>query len=104
MDIKALHGQIEAFYAQNGMYPTLNNVNDATWRATNMKGLDKEALKDPGGSNFTLTAKETPNAYSYDVTGDDGGKGCNNTSLDCTTYTLSAMLSADGTYTKTNLN
>src|SRR3982751_7135212 len=46
-DIKALHGQVEAYYAQNGKYPTLANLNDSTWRTANMKGLDKEALKDP---------------------------------------------------------
>src|SRR5437588_436170 len=27
-DIKALHGQVEAYYAQNGKYPTLANMND----------------------------------------------------------------------------
>ena len=27
-DIKALQGQIEAYYAQNGNYPTRTNVND----------------------------------------------------------------------------
>src|SRR6201993_494731 len=46
-DIKALQGQLEAYQAQNGKYPTLANVNDATWRSTNMKGLEAAALADP---------------------------------------------------------
>src|SRR5882757_3970226 len=49
-DIKAIHGQVEAYYAQNGRYPTLANLNDVTWRGANMKGLDPEALKDPKGA------------------------------------------------------
>src|SRR6185436_8134483 len=55
-DIKALHGQVEAYYAQNGKYPTLGNMNDGSWRTSNMKGLDGEALKDPKGSAQTLAA------------------------------------------------
>ena len=43
-DIKAIHGQLEAYYAQNGHYPTLANVNDSTFRGANMKGLDADAL------------------------------------------------------------
>src|SRR5258708_1962844 len=54
-DIKALHGQIEAYYASKGNYPSLTDMNDSTWRGTNMKGLDQEALKDPKGSTYTLT-------------------------------------------------
>src|SRR3990167_4021757 len=55
-DIKAMHGQVEAFFAQNGKYPTLANMNDGTWRTANMKGLDAEALKDPRGTAQTLVA------------------------------------------------
>src|SRR5688572_14244107 len=55
-DIKAIHSQLEAYYAQNGSYPALSDVNDATWRGTNMKGLDSEALKDPKGTTQTLAA------------------------------------------------
>lgn len=102
-DIKALHGQIEAYYAQNGKYPTLANVNDANWRAANMKGLDKEALKDPAGSSYTLAAAPAAKVYSYEVTTDDG-KACNDTTADCTMYTLTATYDGGGTFTKTNLN
>ena len=102
-DIKALHGQVEAYYAQNGKYPTLANMNDATWRSTNMKGLDAEALKDPKGSAQTLVASPQANAYSYAVTASDGS-ACDNTTKDCAQYTLTATYEGGGTFTKSNLN
>lgn len=103
-DIKALHGQIEAYYAQNGKYPTLGNLNDATWRGTNMKGLDAEALKDPKGSGQTLAATAGANTYSYAVFASDGTTACDNTTTDCAVYTLTATLEGGGTFTKSNLN
>lgn len=102
-DIKALHGQIEAYYAQNGYYPTFANMNDATFRSVNMKGLDTEALKDPVGKLATLKSSAAKNYYSYTVTSASGG-ACDNAANDCAMYTLTATLEAGGTYTKTQLN
>lgn len=106
-DIKALQGQIEAYYAQNGRYPTLANMNDTSFRDTNMKGLDAEALKDPKGSAQTLVGAAAANSYSYAVEG-DGGAACDNSTVDCTTYTLTATYEGDvngsTTYEKTALN
>lgn len=100
-DIKAIHGQVEAYYASNGRYPTLANLNDANWRALNMKGLDSEALKDPKGAASTLAATPAANVFSYAVTPgtcDNGAAG------DCTGYTLTATLEGGGTFTKAALN
>lgn len=102
-DIKALHGQVEAYYAQNGRYPTLANMNDATFRAANMKGLDEEALKDPEGEKAMLGAAAATNTYAYAVTGSDGS-ACDNSERDCATYTLTATLDDGKTFTKNNLN
>jgi prepilin-type N-terminal cleavage/methylation domain-containing protein len=102
-DIKAIHGQVEAYYAQNGRYPTLDNLNDAAFRTANMKGLDVEALKDPKGSASTLAATAAANVYSYAVTASGGG-ACDNSTADCAAYTLTATNEGGGTYTKTNLN
>jgi type II secretion system protein G len=100
-DIKAIHGQLEAYYAQNGKYPTLADMNDATWRTSNMKGLDTEALKDPKGAAATLAAAAAADVYSYVVTPSD----CDNsTGGDCTGYTLTATNEGGGTFVKTNLN
>ena len=102
-DIKALHGQIEAYYAQNGRYPTLAQINDTTFRASTLKGLDADAFKDPAGSSKTLSDKPAKNVYAYQVTG-DGGATCNNQSKDCTAYTLTATKDDGTTYVKKALN
>lgn len=100
-DIKAIHGQVEAYYAQNGRYPTMANLNDGTWRSTNMKGLDQEALRDPKGASAALVNAAAANVYSY-VTVDTN---CDNgTAGDCTGYTLTATKEGGGTYTKSALN
>jgi hypothetical protein len=102
-DIKALHAQIEAYYAQNGNYPTLANLNNTDWRATNMKGLDKEALRDPKGYSYVLYSSAYKNFYSYAVTGENQ-LTCDNLTKKCTAYILTATLEAGGTYTKQSLN
>src|SRR3989344_472736 len=106
-DIKALHGQVEAYYAQNGRYPTLGNLNDGTWRTANMKGLDAEALKDPKGTAQTLVAAAAANDYAYAVFMSDGTTACTNVAdgtADCAVYTLTATKEGGGVYTKSNLN
>lgn len=104
LDIKALHGQIEAFYATNGFYPTLANVNDSIWRKTNMKGLDAAALKDPKGTSSALVAAPAKNIYSYKVSSDNG-KPCDNAAGNaCTFYTLQATLDNGTQFSKLSLN
>lgn len=99
-DINALHGQLEAYQAQNGLYPTLSNVNDNTWRQQNMAGLDSEALRDPDGDNATLSPASGAQTYSYQPL----PAGCNNNKIDCTSYTLTATLDDGSTYVKQSLN
>ena len=103
-DVKALQGQIEAYYAVNGKYPTLANLNDGAFRSANMKGLDAEALKDPKGSAQTLVGAAAANSYSYVET----PTGCDNTTTDCAGYTLTATyegtVNGNTTYVKTALN
>lgn len=100
-DINAINSHVEAFYAQNGYYPTLAHMNDATWRASNIKGLDPAALKDPKGSAQTLVAAPAANSYAYAVT-DDGGSAANCAADEtvCSRYTLTATLEGGGTYVK----
>src|SRR3990167_7120228 len=102
-DIKAIHGQVEAYYAQNVVYPTLGNLNDSTWRAANMKGLDADALKDPKGAAQTLVAAPVADAYAYAVFATDGVTACDNVApaTECAVYTLTATNEGGGTYSKT---
>jgi prepilin-type N-terminal cleavage/methylation domain-containing protein len=108
-DIKAIHGQLEAYYAQNGTYPLLSDVNNVAWRQTNMKGLDNEALRDPKGATgvFTLVAAPAAAAYSLQVFDADGATNCT-VAANCAKYTLTATLEGtinnSGTYVKSSLN
>jgi len=90
-DIASLQAHLEAYYAMEGKYPTLADLNSQSWRAAHMQGLDNEALKDPQGTSATLVASPTAKAYAYQPN-TDGSK-----------YTLTATLEAGGTYVKTNL-
>jgi prepilin-type N-terminal cleavage/methylation domain-containing protein len=102
-DVNALASHVEAYYASNGKYPTLGNMNDSTWRAANVKGLDPAALKDPKGSAGTLVSAPAASSYAYAPTDDSGG-ACDNTATDCTKYTLTAtyegQVGGQSTYVK----
>lgn len=97
-DIKALHGQIEAYYAQNGYYPTITQLNNPDFRKTNMPGLDDGAFQSPNGSTTQLSEKINSNSYSYAA----APKGCGNKS--CQSYKLSTVLSNGETYSRESLN
>ena len=100
-DINAIHGQIEAYSAESGIYPTLANINDAAFRTANLKGLDPQALQDPKGSATALAATTSTTEYGYAP----GPANCDNgANGDCTEYTLTATLEAGGTYVKQSLN
>ncbi len=101
-DVNALHSQIEYYYGQNGNYPTLANVNDSTWRSSNMQGLDDGALSDPQDtSSGALVGSAQAGAYSYDV----APTGCDNgTNGDCASYVLTATYEGGGTFVKNSLN
>ena len=96
-DIKALHGQLEAYYAQNGYYPDLASVT-----TTNLKGLDAGALVDPKGGSLQATSDATH--YGYAVTQPDGTTACTTAAKDCAKYTLTATLEGGGTFVKNSLN
>jgi prepilin-type N-terminal cleavage/methylation domain-containing protein len=98
-DVKALQGQLEAYWANSAKYPTLAQVNqtggNTTWRTDNMKGLDPAALADPKNSaSQLLCAATSGNCYGYVPT----PTGCDNSATDCTNYTLTATLESGGTF------
>lgn len=99
-DINALDSHLEAYFASNGNYPTLANLQDSTWIKTNLKGLDPQALLDPkAAATDTIQGTATAKAYGYNV----GPASCDNgTNGDCTTFTLTADLEAGGTFTKSS--
>lgn len=107
-DINAVNSQIAAFYTNYGFYPTLGDLNSATFRSAYMKGLDSNALTDPKGGAMTDTAGT--NHYAYKATSSDATKTCDNTAVEsatsnptdnnCDTYVLTATLENGGTFSK----
>ncbi|MFA5003674.1 MAG: type II secretion system protein [Candidatus Saccharimonadales bacterium] len=104
-DVNALDSHIEAFYASTGNYPTYAQLTDATWRSTNMKGLDPQALVDPKGTSIANSnAVVGTFAYGYTAFHDDGTTACTSTALAndtaCTKFTVSAALESAAVYQK----
>jgi prepilin-type N-terminal cleavage/methylation domain-containing protein len=104
-DLKAVQGQLEAYYAQNGVYPAstqlgTTSATNVTFIQASMKGLDKEALRDPKATagDYALVAGTTPTAtrYAFSVTQDDGTTACTAGAGDCTKYVLSATQEGGG--------
>lgn len=100
-DLNAIAGQIEAFYATTGAFPTLTDLNDATWRSANNFRVDLKAFADPtNAGSQALVAAPAGGRYSYEF----GPAGCVSTGAGtfCNTYTLTANLEGGGTYVKQN--
>jgi prepilin-type N-terminal cleavage/methylation domain-containing protein len=90
-DLKSLQTHIEAFFSQNGYYPSRANMNDGTWLSTNMKSLDQNALSDPSSpSSKTLASAPAAKVYSYQPTQSDGTTSCESDDTTCAKYTLTA--------------
>ena len=110
-DIKAIHGQVEAFWAQKGYYPSLTDINTASnaFVLANLKGLDLGALKDPKDARATVTLVAAPEAsvYSYAVL-NTGGTSCEADDTTCAKYTLTSTLegtlNGSSTFVKASLN
>lgn len=101
-DINAVHGQVEAYYAQNGRYPGLADLDGTTagFVSTNLKGLDPQALRDPKQVGNAPQAATSGTTYGYAVS----PSGCTAAGTECTSYTLTATLESGGTYSKQSLN
>ncbi len=97
-DLNAIKSQLEAYYAQNGAYPSTadlgsNSGTNVTFVGTKMKGLDKEALRDPKApaGDYALGTTATATRYGYAPTQDDGATACSTAAGDCTKYKLFAL-------------
>lgn len=111
--IKQVQSELEAYYAQNSMYPTLAQLNDSAWLAKNMKDLKTSDLQDPSwskgvkacaaGDKSTVIATTVAKCYTYQVTGPDAAT-CDNVKVTCAQYTLTTMLEGGEKYVKSSLN
>lgn len=88
-DIKATHAHLEAYYAENGFYPTESAL--ITRHAELMRGLDAASLEDPTGKRIN-----TNGDYTYRALECSGKQ--------CADYTLTAKLESGELYEKRSLN
>jgi general secretion pathway protein G len=108
-DIQSVQTQLEAFFSQNGYYPSLADMNSSSWLDTNMKSLDQNALIDPSNPSDSKTLASTPTAkqYSYAVT-NSSGSSCETDDTTCAKYTLTAeyegTVNGQTQYQKSNLD
>lgn len=112
-NIDSLKSQLEDYYAEANVYPTLANLNDPLWRTQHLQHITAGILQDPRWTKSVkscsvqgkpvATATPTANCYSYQVTGSDGS-ACDNAAIACAHYTLTASLEGGGKYVKSSLN
>lgn len=108
-DVKSLQTQLEAFFSQNGYYPSLTDMNNSAWLGTNMKSLDQNALIDPSNPTQSKTLVTAPalKSYSYAVT-NSAGASCEADDTTCAKYTLTASyegtVNGSATFAASNLD
>jgi len=107
-DINATNGQLAAFYTNYGFYPTVADLQTASFLSSYMKGLDPESLKDPKGPSKNVTGGTAAvDQYSYVA----AGTGCTNGTAStitagepqdnsCDSYTLTAKLESGTDFVK----
>lgn len=102
-DINAVASQLEAYHAQNGKYPGLADLQNATFISDNLKGLDPAAMKDPKIGSATTFPVGTVTATNYGYAPEPSG--CSSTGTECTSYVLTADLEGStDNYVKRSLN
>lgn len=112
-NVNALQSQLETYYAEKSKYPSLADLNSASWRQQNLKSTPQVTVADPQWSEkvkactadnkATFASNPTAKCYSYQATTTDGSP-CVDASVDCTQYTLTATFEGGEKYVKTSLN
>ncbi|HEX7633390.1 MAG TPA: type II secretion system protein [Candidatus Saccharimonadales bacterium] len=119
-DIQAIQTQLEAFFQDNGYYPSLKDMQGTAdtgtgapvWVKDHMKSLDKNALIDPSSPTnsdqmITGSANGTAKVYTYNVT-DSNGASCESDDTTCAKYSLIAKyegtVNGQDKYVKSNLD
>jgi prepilin-type N-terminal cleavage/methylation domain-containing protein len=111
-DIQSIQTQLEAFYSQNGYYPSSANIDSTTWRDKNMANLRPSVMIDPSAADqntadASLAASPAAKVFSYQVT-DSNGNSCAKDVTNCAKYTLTATfegtVNGQKTYVKQNLD
>lgn len=69
IDIGALSAQLENYWLQQGVYPTIDQLNNESWRSENLPGLADDALIDPESTSSKLVSSPQSGSYAYIATG-----------------------------------
>jgi len=103
--VKLISAKLETIFAQNGDYPTLSNINDTNWRQTYFKNLDPNTIRDPGDNSLIplFAAFPTKNRYAYQPLSLNNST-CDNKTIACVQYILTATLTGGGTFSQHSLN
>lgn len=104
LDMTTIAMHLEAYYAENGNYPLLSELNDPSWRAEKLKGLSTNSMQDPRASDSKLASKPIANQYSYEVGETDSLIGCDNIGRVCKHFRITAIKSDGLRIIKDSLN
>ncbi len=98
-DLAAIHAALQDYFASNGQYPSLPNMNSNGFRQKNFPELDEATFKDPADESSQIAITRTPQeyVYAYDVV-DRNGYTCEPAGRACVGYRLSAILSSGLAY------
>jgi type II secretory pathway pseudopilin PulG len=94
--MELVEGALDTYYSSNNSYPTYAQLSSPSWVSRNLKQFNRNNLNDPSATGSqTLISGTTPirGAYAYRVT----PTNCNNGSIPCTNFTISARLESDST-------
>ncbi len=102
-DVKTIQHAIEDYYSQKERYPSLAQINDVNWRSKNIKSLSNDDITDPSSKQSALSPAPAAKVYSYAPATTDGAP-CDNVTLDCMKYVLTATQEDAEAYAKNNYN
>src|SRR6266542_1989150 len=108
-NVNSLQSQLETYYAEKTKYPSLAELNNASWRQQNLKQTPAFTITDPQW-NSKITACTTAGkavlattpavkCYSYQATTTDGS-ACTDANVACTQYTITGTLEGGEKYVK----
>jgi|GEM_PF-2370658 hypothetical protein len=99
-NIDAIHGALQAYSAEKGVYPDLTNLNSDSFRQAAFTDLEPTDFKDPDDTDSRVIITRTPQrgVYAYEPV-DANGYTCEPVDRSCLGYSVSAILSDGEVYT-----
>ena len=101
-DINSIAAHLEVYYAENGQYPSFDELDNATWRTTHLPGVTKEMFTDPDSYVDVLGDSPASGQYAYAPAAATGGD-CDNFNAKCESFRVGAQLSTGENYVKSNV-